>query len=116
MSFAVVAVSITFWACVALVGYAYVGYPLLLWVLSRTAGRRRVPPAEPMEELPFVSVIIAAHNEESVIGPRLDNRRRSSRAPSARPSRISSLKASIPLRMGTDALAEPWRKKLSPRI
>ena len=35
--------TISFWACLALVFYAYLGYPLLVWGLSRVFHRPVVP-------------------------------------------------------------------------
>ncbi len=56
----------------ALIAYAYVGYPLLVRLLvARRAGRPRdaVPGVDP----PFVSVLVAARNEAAVIESRLRN-------------------------------------------
>ena len=66
-------VEIAFWVCVALIGYAYVGYPIVVWALSHVFGR--VPACDwPTDvELPQVSVLIAAHNEEKVIAERIVN-------------------------------------------
>jgi cellulose synthase/poly-beta-1,6-N-acetylglucosamine synthase-like glycosyltransferase len=53
--------------------YAYLGYPVVIYSLARLLGRRR-PVAEPTdEELPNVSLLIAAYNEEAVIEDRLRN-------------------------------------------
>ena len=62
------ALAVAFWASVALLLYTHLGYPLVLWALARARsdrGRRGVPP--PDEELPRVSLIVAAHDEEGVI-------------------------------------------------
>ncbi len=58
-----------FWGGAAIVAYAYVGYPLVAWVLATLAPR---PPRQG-PGLPSVTLLIAAHNEESVIGARLEN-------------------------------------------
>lgn len=71
---------IGFWTCSALVVYAYVGYPILVWSLSRLFGRA-VDDAKVREQadtgdsrnLPTVALLIAAHNEELVIGRRVQN-------------------------------------------
>jgi len=64
---------IVFWGCAALIVYAYIVYPVLLVSL----GALRRPPAAPRElndaDLPSVSVLVVAHNEESVIRDRIDN-------------------------------------------
>ena len=52
-----------------LVAYAYVGYPLLILVLSRLLPRR----VRKADITPKVSLIIAAHNEERDIAAKLDN-------------------------------------------
>lgn len=62
-----------FWTCAALAFYAYVGYPILIWILARAFGRRVVPPAAGNGDLPTVSLILAAYNEEAVIEDRLRN-------------------------------------------
>ncbi|MEQ8852347.1 glycosyltransferase family 2 protein [Gimesia sp.] len=68
-----------FWGSVALIAYAYVGYPLLIWLLSRRHSRRAEEftsnqgETTTTGELPFVSIIIAAYREENVILDRLNN-------------------------------------------
>src|SRR5262249_40587618 len=58
----------------AAVIYAYAGYPVLIYLLARAFGRRRTQIAELSDaELPSASLLIAAHNEESVIEGRLQN-------------------------------------------
>jgi cellulose synthase/poly-beta-1,6-N-acetylglucosamine synthase-like glycosyltransferase len=64
---AMVVLEIVFWAAVGLLVYTHVGYPLLLWLLARL---RRVPASREAlaeAELPRVSLIVAAHDEEAVI-------------------------------------------------
>ena len=60
---------VTFWGSVALVLYAYVGYPLALLILARVRSR----PVEKGSSTPNVSVIIAAHNEEGRIRDKIEN-------------------------------------------
>ncbi len=68
-----------FWGSVALIAYAYVGYPLLVWLLSKQHDRRvkqyasTEPAASQARDLPLVSIIIAAYREENVILYRLNN-------------------------------------------
>ena len=59
-----------FWIAILWVVYAYLLYPLVLWLLS--AGRH-IPPSAPPEQWPSISLIIAAHNEEAVLAEKLDN-------------------------------------------
>jgi cellulose synthase/poly-beta-1,6-N-acetylglucosamine synthase-like glycosyltransferase len=70
----VIALQVIFWVCVAVVVYAYALYPVVVWGLSRVFGRRPSPPAaDAAAELPTMTVLIAAYNEESVIGQRIEN-------------------------------------------
>lgn len=55
-----------------LVAYAYLGYPLVIFLCSRLLGRKTTPP-EMAGEQPFVSVLVSALNEETVIGERVQN-------------------------------------------
>jgi cellulose synthase/poly-beta-1,6-N-acetylglucosamine synthase-like glycosyltransferase len=66
-----IALEIAFWASVALLVHTHVTYPLALWTLSRVRGR---PGARrPAVELPSVSLIVAAHDEEAVIERKVHN-------------------------------------------
>ena len=65
--------TVIFWACAALVVYAYLVYPVVIWCLSRPHGGRGTPPALDDGALPHASLLIAAYNEEAVIGKRLEN-------------------------------------------
>lgn len=58
------------WASVAGLFYIYAGYPLAVWLLARCQ-RRGDAPAEPSNVK--VSVVIAAHNEENRIVPKIHN-------------------------------------------
>jgi cellulose synthase/poly-beta-1,6-N-acetylglucosamine synthase-like glycosyltransferase len=69
----IVFATIIFWACLLLVSYAYLGYPLLVWGLSRVFNRQVVPRTGGDADLPAVSLLIAAHNEEAVIEDRIRN-------------------------------------------
>ncbi len=60
---------VVFWLSVAAVGYAYLGYPLLLSLLSKIAPK----PVKSKEWTPSVSVIIAAYNEERDLATKLEN-------------------------------------------
>lgn len=50
--------------------YIYAGYPLLVWVLGHQAGR----PVRKGRPEPLVSILIAAHNEETVIARAIQNK------------------------------------------
>lgn len=60
--------------CLAFVVYTYAGYPLLLKLLAkRRCGRYTMRATRSSEDLPSVSVLIAAHNEEANIRRRIQN-------------------------------------------
>ncbi len=60
---------LAFWGSLGFVFYAYLGYPMILFLLGMM--RRRVPRL--VSTVPCVSVIIAAHNEEARIREKIDN-------------------------------------------
>jgi cellulose synthase/poly-beta-1,6-N-acetylglucosamine synthase-like glycosyltransferase len=59
--------------CVSAVVFCYLVYPALISVAAKLFGRRREHPVVADEQLPFVSLLIAAHNEEENIERRLMN-------------------------------------------
>ena len=58
-----------FWVCVLLIGYVYVGYPMILALLARL--QRKLP--EYPIITPQISLLIAAYNEQNVIASKLEN-------------------------------------------
>ncbi len=66
-----IALEIVFWMCVGLILWTQVGYAATLAVLARAFGRTQ-PIAAP-EPPPSLSLIVAAHDEESVIAARVTN-------------------------------------------
>lgn len=65
-----------FWILLALVAYAYLGYPLLLWLFSRFAGPAVADaPAVTDAQLPRVCVVVPSHNEGDTLRRRLENLR-----------------------------------------
>jgi cellulose synthase/poly-beta-1,6-N-acetylglucosamine synthase-like glycosyltransferase len=60
---------VLFWASLAALVWTQVGYPLFAALLARLRGR----PVRKGDFLPRVSLIVAAHDEESVIERRLEN-------------------------------------------
>jgi cellulose synthase/poly-beta-1,6-N-acetylglucosamine synthase-like glycosyltransferase len=62
-----------FWTSVLVIGFTYVGYPVLLVIAARLFGRRPVPPRRRKPFLPRVSVLVVAHNEEEVMEQRVQN-------------------------------------------
>ena len=65
-----IAVKIVFWAALAGLVWTHVGYVLFVEVASRL---RPGAPSPPPGDLPSVAVIVAAHNEETVIERRVAN-------------------------------------------
>jgi len=65
--------TITFWLCIISLAHIYAFYPVSLRLLLAIIGKR-VPPNKPQtSDLPKVSVIISAHNEENVIEEKIQN-------------------------------------------
>jgi len=62
-------VRVIFWLSVGLAAYVYAGYPLLLAAAARWRPRTRLDEGHE----PRVSLVIAAHNEEKVLGEKLEN-------------------------------------------
>jgi cellulose synthase/poly-beta-1,6-N-acetylglucosamine synthase-like glycosyltransferase len=61
-----------FWWAVAMLAYAYAGFPLLVGLVGLWQ-RREVAKESKDRDVPSVTVIIAAFNEEAAIAARLDN-------------------------------------------
>lgn len=62
-----------FWLSAIVLGYTYIGYPLLLFVLVSWKERCRRVEANPIEHYPSVTLIIAAYCEEQCIAAKLKN-------------------------------------------
>ncbi len=60
-----------FWSSVFLIFYAYVGYPGLIWIISRLYPRKHKKHNKPF--LPVVSLLISAYNEENIIEEKIIN-------------------------------------------
>ncbi|MGH8522696.1 MAG: glycosyltransferase family 2 protein [Gammaproteobacteria bacterium] len=56
-----------FWLSALVIGYTYLGYPILLWILARVKPR----PVVAADITPTVSVIVAAYNEEGLIAGKI---------------------------------------------
>jgi hypothetical protein len=55
------------WGTVIIIGYVYIGYPLLLWVLGRIRERRVV-----QQPVTFpVTLLVSTFNEQTVIREKL---------------------------------------------
>jgi len=64
-------VEIVFWLAAGLIAWTQLGYALALSVLVRTSARRSPPAAAHPESPPRVSLIVAAHDEEAVMGEKV---------------------------------------------
>jgi cellulose synthase/poly-beta-1,6-N-acetylglucosamine synthase-like glycosyltransferase len=65
--------AVLFWGSAALIVYTHLGYPLLLRVLLALRRKSAAPSAPPAGELPRVSLIVAAYDEEEVIEAKVAN-------------------------------------------
>ncbi len=65
------AVAVAFWVSIGLLVYTQVGYPLVLVAWARLRPGR--PGSPPLDGRPSVSLIVAAHDEEAVIGAKVAN-------------------------------------------
>ncbi len=65
------ALAVVLWVSLGLIVYAHVGYPLFLAALARL--RRRATPVDEEKDLPRVTLIVAAHDEQGVIERRVEN-------------------------------------------
>lgn len=61
--------TVAFWLCAFLLGYTYLGYPVLMWVWASL--RSRPPQLRNIE--PTVSLVLVAHNEARRIEGRIEN-------------------------------------------
>lgn len=67
------ALQVCLWGALSLVAYAYLGYPAMIWLLARCFGRQRLAVATNAVQLPTVSLLISALNEEKWIAERVIN-------------------------------------------
>lgn len=71
-----IGVEVIFWISLGLLVFAQLGYPLLLGIWAKVSRRRaRQPPPIIAGDEPFVTLVIAAHREQSVIAARVANAR-----------------------------------------
>lgn len=71
------AVKIIFWICAFIVFYTYIGYGMLLWLLVTikriVRGRAASPVLPPDDQLPDVTFLVCAYNEQDVVDMKVDN-------------------------------------------
>ena len=72
-----VTLKVIFWICLALVFYTYLGYGILLWVLIRLKrlfkGKPEKAQLPPENELPEVTLMIFAYNEQDIVDIKMEN-------------------------------------------
>jgi cellulose synthase/poly-beta-1,6-N-acetylglucosamine synthase-like glycosyltransferase len=66
-------IAVAFWLCAGGVVYAYLLYPIILFVLARMFGKGGQAAVVDDSALSTLSILIAAHDEEAVIGERVRN-------------------------------------------
>ena len=62
-----------FWICIALLFYTYFGYLGVLLLITKLPAFRKRPAVEEHANWPTVDVLVAAYNEELVIGKKIEN-------------------------------------------
>jgi biofilm PGA synthesis N-glycosyltransferase PgaC len=58
-----------FWSCLAVLGFTYAGYPLLMALLART----RPKPIRRLDQAPAMDVLVVAHDAADMIEDKIDN-------------------------------------------
>ena len=70
---------VLFWICLFIVFYTYIGYGMLLYVLKSLKrlfmGKARPIPMPTDEELPTMTLMICAYNEQDVVAEKMQNTR-----------------------------------------
>ena len=71
------ALKILFWACLLIVFYTYIGYGIILYIIIRLKRLFRGKPQKTAlpsdEELPTMTLMICAYNEEDVVAEKMEN-------------------------------------------
>lgn len=74
-----VTLKVAFWICLFLVFYTYLGYGILLWILVRLKRFIKGKPQKPIlpskEDLPEVTLMICAYNEQDIVDIKMENTR-----------------------------------------
>lgn len=66
-------IQVTLLICVGILFYSYVGYWMVVTLLVRIRGPYEIPDHQSDEDLPEISLIIAAYNESSILEEKLEN-------------------------------------------
>lgn len=71
------ALKILFWACLLIVFYTYIGYGIILYIIIRLKrlfkGKPQKTALPSDEELPTMTLMICAYNEEDVVAEKMEN-------------------------------------------
>jgi poly-beta-1,6-N-acetyl-D-glucosamine synthase len=65
--------SVIFWVGILIVGYTYVGYGIIIYILSKLRKRTNVLSSAQDEHLPSVTLLVAAYNEADIIRKKIEN-------------------------------------------
>lgn len=98
--------AVVFWSCLALIAFSYIGYPIIIACLAACFGKRSQIQQEP-GDLPLVSLLIAAHNEEAEIEERI----RSALAMDYPPGRLEIVIASDGSSDATPAIVRRYEER-----
>ena len=66
-------VAAIFWICAGLIVFTHAGYPLTLWVLALLRRRPTLAHPDSQPDLPMVSMVIAAYDEQEGIAQKIEN-------------------------------------------
>jgi poly-beta-1,6-N-acetyl-D-glucosamine synthase len=66
-------ISVIFWFGILVVGYTYVGYGIIIYIFSKLKKRTNVLDSAPDEQLPLVTLLVAAYNEADIIRDKIKN-------------------------------------------
>lgn len=66
-------ISVIFWVGILVVGYTYVGYGIIIYILSKLRKTTNVLSSAPDEQLPPVTLLVAAYNEADIIRTKIQN-------------------------------------------
>lgn len=67
-----IGLELIFWMLVFLIAYSYLLYPLILWLLSKFLSTTKTIPLK-SDELPTVTLLVAAYNEEAFVDEKVAN-------------------------------------------
>ncbi len=65
--------SYIFWTGIAVIGYTYLGYGVVIYLLTKLKNRTKSTEVRSDMDLPAITFLIAAHNEENFIQDKINN-------------------------------------------